>query len=152
RLVLGGLPPTDLFRAVAAEQPRLAHLRLGHEHLYVATHPDTVREIFVANGRSTMKGRALQRSKLLLGDGLLTSEGDLWRRQRRLVQPAFHADMLESYARQMVRGVRTRVDGAWVDGATVELDREMAALTLSIVGAALFGTDLSDDVAEVASA
>jgi cytochrome P450 len=152
RLVLRGLPPTDLFRSVAVEQPRLAHLRLGHEHLYVATHPDTVREIFVTHGRSTMKGRALQRSKLLLGDGLLTSEGDLWRRQRRLVQPGFHATMLASYAEQMVAGVRARVDGAWTDGGTVELDRDMAALTLSIVGEALFGTDLSDDVAEVSSA
>jgi cytochrome P450 len=152
RLVLRGLPLTELFRTVAVDQPRLAHLRLGHEHLYVATHPDTVRDIFVSNGRSTMKGRALQRSRLLLGDGLLTSEGDLWRRQRRLVQPAFHAGMLDTYARQMVAGVRTRIDGGWTDGATVELDREMAALTLSIVGEALFGTDLTDDVAEVSSA
>jgi cytochrome P450 len=151
-LVLQGLPPTELFRSVAAEQPRLAHLRLGREHLYVATHPDTVREIFVSNGRSTMKGRALQRSKMLLGEGLLTSEGDLWRRQRRLVQPAFHADMLTTYVRQMVTGVRSRIDAVWTDGQTVELDREMAALTLSIVGEALFGTDLSDDVPEVADA
>jgi cytochrome P450 len=152
RLVLRGLPPTELFRSVATQEPRLAHLRLGHEHLYVASHPDTVREIFVANGRSTMKGRALQRSKQLLGDGLLTSEGDLWRTQRRLVQPAFHAGMLDTYARQMVDGVRTRIDGTWRDGGTVELDREMAALTLSIVGEALFGTDLSEDVTAVAGA
>ena len=152
RLVLRGLPPTDLFRSVATREPRLAHVRLGHEHLYVASHPDTVREIFVANGRSTMKGRALQRSKQLLGDGLLTSEGELWRSQRRLVQPAFHAGMLDTYARQMVAGVRARIDGTWRGGTTVELDREMAALTLSIVGDALFGTDLSDDVADVARA
>ena len=152
RLVVRGLPPTDLFRSLAEAQPRLAHLRLGREHLYVATHPDTVRELFVANGRSTVKGRALQRSKMLLGEGLLTSEGELWRRQRRLVQPAFHAEMLRTYGRQMVACVRARIDDGWHDGGTVQLDREMATLTLSIVGEALFGADLTGDAAEVGDA
>ncbi len=152
RLVVRGLPATDLFRSVADDQPRLAHLRLGREHLYVATHPDTVRELFVGHGRSTMKGRALQRSKMLLGEGLLTSEGELWRRQRRLVQPAFHADLLHGYGRQMVACVHDRVDDRWTDGGTVELHQEMAGLTLSIVGQALFGADLRGDTAQVSDA
>ena len=89
-----------------------------------------------------MKGRALQRSKQLLGDGLLTSEGELWRSQRRLVQPAFHADMLDTYARQMVAARPRRASTGRGATARGRLDREMAALTLSIVGEALFGTDL----------
>ena len=62
--------------------------------MYVVNHPDYVREILVANQGNFIKSRALQRAKILLGEGLLTSEGQHHLRQRRLVQPAFHRERL----------------------------------------------------------
>ncbi len=152
RLVLGGTPANELFAAVARDHPRIAHTRIGREHLYFVNHPDTVRELFVGNGRSTIKGRALQRSKQLLGEGLLTSEGELWRLRRRLVQPAFHQAAVTRYAGQMVACAHDHTSGRWRDAAAVDVDREMAALTLSVVGRTLFGTDLRGDAAEVSAA
>jgi cytochrome P450 len=152
RLLVGRTPPNELFASVARDHPRIAHTRLGGEHLYFVNHPDTVRELFVANGRATVKGRALQRSRQLLGNGLLTSEGDQWRRQRRLVQPAFHHDAVARYGAQMVECARAHATARWRDGERVHVDREMAALTLTIVGRTLFGSDLRGDAGDVEAA
>ena len=152
RALLGGVPATDLFADVARRYPRLAHTRLGREHLYFVNHPALVRQLFVTQGRWTMKGRALQRSKQLLGEGLLTSEGEMWRRQRRLVQPAFHGGAVARYAEEMLRCTDELVARRWRDGVQVAVNEEMSALTLSIVGRSLFGTDLSQDAPQVSAA
>jgi cytochrome P450 len=146
------VPATDVFTAIARDYPRIAHLRLLREHVYFLNHPDPVRELFVTNGRFTVKGRALQRSKPLLGEGLLTSEGDLWRRQRRLVQPAFHGDRMTGYVEQMVTATHEHAQRRWADGLPFDLAADMATLTLTIVGQALFGSDLRGDAAEVGAA
>jgi cytochrome P450 len=151
-LLTGDVPATQVFTQIAHDFPRIAHMRLAREHVYVLSHPDPVRELFVTHGRNTMKGRALQRSKALLGEGLLTSEGDLWRRQRRLVQPAFHADRISGYVDQMVASATQHAAARWRDGQPLDLAADMAALTLTIVGQALFGTDLRADAVEVGAA
>jgi cytochrome P450 len=151
-LLSADVAATDVFTSIARRYPRIAHLRLGREHVYFLNHPDPVRELFVTNGRHTMKGRALQRSKPLLGDGLLTSEGELWRRQRRLVQPAFHGSAMAAYVDQMVQLAHEHAAQRWQDGGRVNLGADMATLTLTVVGQALFGSDLRGDAAEVGSA
>jgi cytochrome P450 len=153
RALMGqGVPATDVFATIARRYPRIAHLRLAGEHVYFLHHPDAVRELFVTHGRFTVKGRALQRSKPLLGEGLLTSEGELWRRQRSLVQPAFHADRMGAYVDQMVASATEHTRTRWSDGTQLDLASDMAALTLAIVGRALFGSDLRADTAEVGDA
>src|SRR5215218_4079242 len=67
-------------------------LRFGPRRMMVVNHPDLVEEVLVANNRHYIKHFALRMARSTLGNGLLTSEGDFWRRQRRLVQPAFHRD------------------------------------------------------------
>src|SRR5690606_6494353 len=96
---LGRLLRRDLPEALerpAMTHPRLAHLRLGHEHVYLLHHPEPVRSLLLTHGRATRKGRMSERIRLLLGDGLLTSEGELHRRQRRLIQPALQPDALRA--------------------------------------------------------
>jgi cytochrome P450 len=151
-LVTGRTLPSDLFTDSARVYPRIAHLRLGREHLYLLNHPETVREVLVTQGRHTMKGRALQRSRQLLGDGLLTSEGELWRRQRRLVQPAFHAARVEQYGDQMVLAATEHAAEHWRDGRELDVAADMATLTLTIVGRTLFGSDLRADAGDVRAA
>ena len=145
-------PATDVLDAIAGTYPRIAHVRLAGEHVYFLNHPDPVRELFVSQGRFTVKGRALQRSKALLGEGLLTSEGELWRRQRRLVQPAFHADRIGGYVDQMVASADEHALARWADGQRIDLAADMAVLTLTIVGRALFGSDLRAEAGEVGDA
>lgn len=150
--LLGGrLLPTDAFTAVAQQHDRIAQVRMMNEHLYVLTHPDVVRHVFVTHGRSTIKGRGVQQTKPLLGEGLLTSEGELHKRQRRLVQPAFHHERITLYGEQMVAAALDH-ERPWVDGLRVDLHEEMAALTLDVVGRTLFGADLRAQTQEVADA
>ena len=77
-------------------------LPLGPQDIYCVSNPDWIRDILVTNQTNFTKSRILERAKILLGEGLLTSEGDFHRRQRRLVQPAFHRDRLVGYAAAMV--------------------------------------------------
>ncbi|MET9022210.1 cytochrome P450 [Actinopolymorpha sp. NPDC004070] len=143
--------PPAYFLRIARGHPRLAHLRLGGEHVYVLSHPDLVHELFVTRGRDLRKGRTLERIRILLGEGLLTSEGEWHRSQRRLIQPALQGDRLRAYAPVMVRAARDRA-ADWQDGRQVDLAREMSALTVAVVGETLFGTDLRDRSPEVADA
>ena len=128
--------------------PAMAHLRLLGEHVYVLTDPQAIVDVFVTHGRQTMKGRALQGAKVVLGNGLLTSEGDVHLRNRRLVQPAFHRDRIAAYAIDMV-SLTAAHEATWRDGETVDMQQDMAALTLAIVGRTLFGADLRGDAREV---
>src|SRR5947207_2730493 len=83
---------------MAAEFGDIVYFKLGPQAAYFLNHPDYIRDVLVTSNNSFMKGRALQRSKRLLGEGLLTSENPLHRRQRRLAQPAFHRQRIASYA------------------------------------------------------
>ncbi|HZC27096.1 MAG TPA: cytochrome P450, partial [Actinopolymorphaceae bacterium] len=141
--------PTAYFEAVVRAHPRLSHLRLGKEHIYVLGHPELVYALYVGHGRKTRKGRTLERIRILLGDGLLTSEGELHRTQRRLIQPALHGDRMIAYADAMVATARDHAD-RWRDGAELDMAREISGLTLTVVGNALFGSDLAAVTDQVA--
>jgi len=131
--------------------PVMAHMRLIGEHAYVLTDPEVIVEVFIDHGRQTMKGRGLQGAKAVLGNGLLTSEGDVHLRNRRLVQPAFHRDRIAGYAADMVALTEAH-EGTWAEGRTVDMQTDMSALTLAIVGRTLFGADLRGDAREVGDA
>ena len=133
--------------------PELAHFRIGREHAYLVGTPELVRELFGPLGRVGRKGRGLEQTRVLLGDGLLTSEGDLHRQQRRLIQPAFHATRIDAYARIMRTAAAELPERAgWADGTVRDMAPDMAALTLRIVGQTLFAADLTDDSTAVAAA
>lgn len=110
-------------------------------HLYQINHPQLIEDVLITNDWNFVKGQALASSKVVLGEGLITSEGELHRRQRRLVQPAFHSQRLAGYATSMVR---CAIDHAasWRGGETVDIHEEMMRLTLMIVGETLFSADL----------
>ena len=97
------------------------------------------------------QGRGVDVLRFTLGQGLLTSSGELHRRQRRLVQPAFHARRLATYARDAVELGSAR-SASWHDGQRIDVAAEMSSLTLEVVGRTLFGTDVRDEVAIVSQA
>ena len=119
--------------------------------LLLASHPDLAREVLTGHPRSLRKGLGLQRTRFVLGNGLLTSEGEFHLRQRRLAQPAFHRERIARYAEEMV--ARTEAAAAsWTDGQVLDLARAMHHLTLDIVGRTLFGVDLLGRAAELGKA
>ena len=85
----------------AAGHGDVTHFRIARDHAYLVATPELVRELFGPLGRAGRKGRGLEQTRVLLGQGLLTSEGELHRRQRRLIQPAFHAGRVAAYSASM---------------------------------------------------
>jgi cytochrome P450 len=129
----------------------IACLRIGPQRIYLVSDPELVREVLVTQGRSFMKGRALQEAKRLLGEGLLTSEGELHLRQRRLVQPLFHQERIASYGEAMV-DYAARAASRWSDGEALDVAEEMTRLTLAVVGKTIFDADVEGDTDEVGEA
>jgi cytochrome P450 len=106
--------------------------------------PAAVRYFLVDNARNFTNGEFAAELRTVLGDGLLTTDGEVHRRQRRMVQPAFHRRRVESYAGTMVAHTAEMLEG-WRPGATVDMAREMQQLTLRIVAKALFDVDLRQE-------
>jgi cytochrome P450 len=143
--------PLVFLTNAAREYGDLVYFRVAHQHMYLVNHPDYVREILVANQGNFIKSRGLQRAKLLLGEGLLTSEGQHHLRQRRLVQPAFHRERLAGYASAMSEcAVRWR--DRWQAGSTLDVSTEMPHLTLSIVARTLFSADVQSEASQIGAA
>jgi cytochrome P450 len=143
--------PTRFFCDLAAEHPVTARVTIGPERAVVVNDPSLARELLTTRAKVTVKGRGLARARFLLGDGLLTSEGEVHRERRRRVQPAFARDRLDDYRAAMgaaARGLAAR----WSDGQCVDLGAEMSGLTLDIVGRTLFGVDVRSRSPEVADA
>ena len=126
-------------------------LRFGLRRAVFLNHPSYVEEVLVSQAGKFIKSLALRRSRRLLGNGLLTSEGDFWRRQRRLAQPAFHRQRINNYAETMLESTDALLAG-WRDGATLDAHAEMMRLTLEIVSKTLFGADVAPLAEEVGDA
>ncbi|MHB1133990.1 MAG: cytochrome P450 [Chloroflexota bacterium] len=126
-------------------------VRFGPYAGYFVNHPDYIEQMLVANARHYVKGSVLQRSRYLLGNGLLTAEGDFWLRQRRLIAPAFHRERLATYAETMT-SYTERMLADWSDGEERDLHPEMTRLTLAIVAKTLFDADVARDAPQVGQA
>ncbi|MEZ5308661.1 MAG: cytochrome P450 [Pyrinomonadaceae bacterium] len=142
--------PTGFLTSLS-ELGDVAGMRMFNRPSFFINHPDLIRDVLVTNHSKFHKGVALQRAKPLLGEGLLTSEGERHLRHRRMIQPAFHKQRIAEYAASMSEYADDLCAG-WREGETLEIDREMARLTLRIVGKTLFGTDVSGAADEVGQA
>lgn len=109
---LPGRDPIAFFRNLARTYGDVAAYRMGGEQMFFVNDPQLVKDILVTHNKSFMKGRGLQRAKRILGEGLLTSEGAVHLRQRRLMQPAFHRDRIAGYGETMVAHAE-RMRGGW---------------------------------------
>jgi cytochrome P450 len=129
----------------------VTYFRMGNQPTYFINHPDLIRDVLVTNHGKFHKGRALKRSKILLGEGLLTSEGDFHLRQRRMIQPVFHRQRVAGYADSMI-DYAERMSDQWQNGVQLDVSREMMRLTLQIVAKTLFDANVEDEADEIGSA
>src|SRR3954468_630244 len=144
--------PLGFLTGVAREYGDVVYFGGMSDDFYLLNHPDYIKDVLVTHNASFMKGRGLQRAKRLLGEGLLTSEPPLHRRQRRLAQPAFHKQRVGAYASLMVDYALRLESERWQNGRVLDAVQEMMHLTLAIVGRTLFGTETEAEAEEVREA
>ena len=147
--------PLSYLAGVWREHGDVVQFPIPRPPIYLVNDPDAVRRVLVEQartyGKSTIQYRALS---LVTGEGLLTSDTDVWRRQRRMVQPAFHQETLAQLTDYVERS-SSSVLADWEragTGAMVDIDVAMMHATLEVVGHALFGSDLSQDASALADA
>jgi cytochrome P450 len=140
--------PITLFEHLVEQYGDIAHYKIGWNHILFLNHPEYIREVLVVQNDNFVKERTVRRSKMLLGEGMITSEGA---EQRQVAQPAFHRQRIPEYAATMVREA-ARMRASWRDSETRDISIEMMHLTLNIVAETLFATNLRHEVNELANA
>ena len=145
--------PLAILHDVQRMNERVVHLRVGGRHQYLVLTPEDSKYILQENNRNYGRSPAFQILQIFLGNGLLTSEGDFWRRQRRLAQPAFHRQKLAALANTMISESAT-----WVDelrqhdrSQPVNMSQAFMDVTMRIVCKTLFGSDVSTNLAKLSS-
>jgi cytochrome P450 len=125
----------------------IAVIRLGTSNAYVVNHPDLIRQMLVKDVTKFDKGVQFDKLIPFTGNGLFNSHGEFHLRQRRLMQPAFHRARIAEYVRMMQELAQARI-GSWASGQRLEMNDQLAALTLAIVAKALCSTDIGDRAAQ----
>ena len=129
----------------------IIRLNLAGKPVYILSDPALIHEVLVVQAKSFHKSRALKLAKMLLGEGLLTSEGEHHLRQRRMMAPAFHRKKIMDYG-VVMSGEANKFSGNLQAGANINLHDAMMQLTLAIVARTLFDADVVGDAREVGSA
>ena len=140
--------PILLFEHLKATYGNIAHYRLLHNHIVFLNEPEYIREILINQAPHFIKERTQRRMKILLGEGLITSEGEMHMRQRRIAAPAFHRQRIQAYGAMMVdRAAAMRNE--WQAGQEIDAASEMMRLALQVVARTIFDTDVTDDVQSI---
>jgi len=121
------------------------------QNIFQFNHPQLIQEMLLRDAPNHHRGLVMQRAKLVLGEGLLTSEAPLHLRQRRLAQPAFHRQRIASYG-EIIGGYAAQMTSRWESGKVMDLHPEMLLLALRIVGKTLFDTNVEGEVQQIAQA
>lgn len=130
----------------------IVHFKVGSRHIYQLNNPEHIQYVLVKHPENFQKTPALKNAaRDSIGQGLLTSDGDLHKRQRRLVQPAFHYNRIAAYANTMVNYTDDML-GEWENGKQIGMLNEMMHLTMRIVGKTLFDTDVTNDADSIGAA
>jgi len=136
---------------MAIEYGEVAHVKNRRRDFIVVSGHEAAEHVLIGNQGNYRKGLEYELLRIVLGEGLLTSEGETWRKQRRLVQPMFAKRYLKNFTAHMTQATAEVLDGEpfadLADGQVIDVSEAMMALTLDIVGRALFGADLSGETA-----
>jgi len=156
RFLIGNLPlfnsdPLAIYTRWAREYGDIFYYRAGWMDVYFLNHPSLIEQVLVSQSQNFAKDKVIQNSRWFLGEGLLTSEGSGWLRQRRLSQPAFHRERMASYGQTMAAYTEDML-ATWQDGEVRDIHQEMMQLTMRIVAKVLFSVEVKADTERVAGA
>jgi cytochrome P450 len=137
--------PIRLFEYLHKKFGNIAHYRLFNTNIIFVNDPEYIREILINQAASFVKERTLKRMKILLGEGLITSDDPIHMRQRRIAAPAFHRQRIQAYGDQIVSAAAGQRD-RWQPGETIDIAAGMMELSLEIVARTLFDTEVTADI------
>ena len=140
--------PIKTLQSISSTYGDISYFKLGRQHVYLINKPEYIEKVLVYDHRNFTKGRRLQIAKALLGEGLVTSEGDLHNRQRRIIQPIFHPKQIATYGKVMT-DYASSMNQKWKDGDTVDMLKEMMHLTLSIICKSVLNYDVESETEEI---
>ncbi|MEU2250408.1 cytochrome P450 [Streptomyces sp. NPDC019224] len=134
----------EVMERMAADYGDAARIPLGHKTLFLFNHPDHARHVLADNAANYHKGIGLVQAKRVMGDGLLTSEGELWRKQRKVIQPVFQPKRIARQTQAVAHEAEALIGRLQqrIGTGPVDVRDEMTALTLGVLGRALLETDL----------
>ena len=138
-------------KEIAAAYGDIVHFKIGPLRVVLLNHPDFIKEVLSTQHQNFVKGRPLEMAKQLLGEGLLTSEGELHKRHSRIMQPAFHRKMIESYAPAMTHCATSFIQG-WEEGMQVDVMEEMMKMSAAIAAKTLFDADVEKEAPAIVQA
>jgi cytochrome P450 len=143
--------PLKLLIDISHTYGDIAHFKFGSQNVYLLNNPDYIEDVLVTNYKKFIKSRGLQVSKRLLGNGLVTSEGEYHDLQRHLIQPTFYPKRIKTYSDMMIKQANDMCN-SWHDGAILDIHKEMTKLTLAIICKTVLGYDIDPENDEVGDA
>ena len=154
--LVGSLPEIqrdelDFLMQQVHEHGDVVHLHVVNHPVYILSHPRDIEVVLLSKASNFIKSVFLRESRALFGDGLLTSDGSLWQKQRRALQPGFSHDHVLSYTKTMTEST-ARMLATWKDGEERDVHQDMTRLTMEIVAKVLFGEQFAAEVEQACDA
>ncbi|MDQ5843625.1 MAG: cytochrome P450, partial [Thermoproteota archaeon] len=141
--------PIRTLSTISQKYGEISYFKLGPKnHVYLINNPDYIEKVLIYDHRNFKKGARLQAAKSLLGEGLVTSEGDFHNRQRRLIQPIFHPKRIMEYGKIMT-DYAVRFRDRWKNEETIDIAEEMMKLTLGIICKSVLNYDVEAEAEQV---
>lgn len=145
--------PLDFLMQLQRQYGDVARYQVGPQTAYLLSHPDHARQVLVdRSSHFTKTSRDYDLLKVALGNGLVTSEGDFWRRQRRIAQPAFHRQQIFGFGETMIDKTNAMLDRLRPENGAVDISHEMTRLTLAIIGSTVFSCDIDAEIDAIGEA
>ena len=144
--------PIKTLQSISYKYGDISYFKLGRQHVYLINNPDYIEKVLVHDHHNFTKGKRLQLAKSLLGEGLVTSEGDLHNRQRRIIQPIFHPKQITTYGKVITDYASRLMNQKWKDGDTLDMLKEMMQLTLSIICKSVLNYEVESEAEGVGKA
>jgi cytochrome P450 len=133
--------PIEMLMKIAYTYGDISHFKFGRQHVYLVNNPQYIENILIRDHKNFIKSRGLQVSKRLLGEGLVTSEGEYHDKQRRIIQPAFHPNRIKNYGHMMI-DYAERMSERWQDDMVIDIHSEMMHITSAIIAKSVLGSDI----------
>src|SRR5919201_2987385 len=135
--------PIAMLMKIAYTYGDISHFKFGRQHVYLVNDPEYIENILIRDHKNFIKSRGLQASKRILGEGLLTSEGEYHDKQRRIIQPAFHPNRIKNHGHIMV-DYAEHISERWQDKMVIDIHSEMMHITSAIIAKSVLGSNIVD--------